>query len=230
MSLFLVARLHLGALLLRGFVLSRCPLATGYELISFLALTTVLTHLGVERVTGYRSPGIPAIGLALVLQLVASSFLRYQGITAPPVMRFWIGPLHAVFGICGHAGFFTAATYALLYLALYRQIKGHRLDRVWERLPPLETMHRMSFWAAGIGLVFFSLAMASGLARAVHQQMIPEPLFSSGVSWLAFGGLLFIGKVWRLGGRRFAMATLMAAALDLATLFLTEFLHRSHLE
>ena len=30
--------------------------------------------------------------------------------------------------------------------------------------------------------------------------------------------------------RRFAVATLVAAALDLATLFLTEFLHRSHLE
>ena len=223
-----LAFLHLGALLLRGFVLQHCPLATGFEIASFLALSILATHLVVERVTGYRSPGVPAVGLALALQTAASAYLPYE-VVVYESMRFWAVPLHAVFGICGHAGFFVAGTYALLYLILYRLIKRHRLDRMWERLPPLETMHRMSFWAAGIGLGFFSLAIASGLGRAATQDLVPEPIYTSGVSWAAFAGLLVLGKVWRLSGRRFAQATLFIAVLDLASLFLTEYLHRNHL-
>lgn len=221
--------LHLAALLLRGFVLSHCPLATGFELVSFLGLAIAATHLVVERVTGYRSPGIPAVGLALALQTAASTYLRYD-VAVPEAMRFWVVPLHATLGMSGHAGFFVAATYAILYLALYRLIKRRRLDRVWQSLPPLETMHRMSFWAAGIGLAFLSLAVATGLGRAVSIGIAPKPLFSSVVSWIAFGGLLLMARLRRLGGRRFALATLIAAAIDLGALFLTEALHGSHLE
>ncbi len=226
-ALALTAGLHLGALLLRGFLLNHCPLATGWEIISFLALALVGTHLIVERITGYMSPGVPVVGLAVVLQTISSSLLRYD-VVVSPTLRQWEVPLHAVFGICGHAGFFTAACYSLLYLVLHRLIKQRRLDQVWATLPPLETMYRMSRWAVLCGLVFMSLAIGSGLAQAASRGLVPKPIFSSGISWVAFSGLLLVSRLRRVTGHGFTWAALLSAMLDLALLFTTETLHHDH--
>ena len=91
-------------------------------------------------------------------------------------------------------------------------------------------MHRMSYCAAGIGLLFLSFAMATGLGRAVVQRQLPDPLFSSGASWFLFGGLLLMGKLGHVSGRRFAVGTLLMTLVDIGALFLTEFLHQSHLQ
>ena len=228
-SLFVLLLVHLGTLFLRGLVLDHCPLVTAFEVVSFLALAIAATHLMVECVTGDRTPGIPALGLAVLLQTAASSYLGYES-GAPEIMREWLVPLHAVFGICGHAAFLTAAGYSSLYLVLYRQIKRHRLDHMWRRLPPLEKMHRMSFWAVGIGVTFLSLAIGTGWGRAASRGWPPAPLISSGVSWLAFGSLLGASRLRRFGGKKFSVLTLLATALDLLTLFFSEWFHRGFVE
>ncbi len=227
-ALAALAVLHFIALGCRGAALDRCPLIGGFELVSFLAFAMVVIHLLVERLTGHQTPGIAALAFALVLQTIASSLWGYeQG--ADERLRPWIVHLHASLGIGGHAGFLTGAAYSLVYLALYGQIKAHRLGRLWERLPPLETMQRMSVWALSLGLGSLTCAVAIGLARAWRDGLSPQPLWTSGVSWLLFGALLGIGKRLPLSGMRFAAAAVLAALVDLGLLVFTEFLHRRHL-
>ncbi|HAK95565.1 MAG TPA: hypothetical protein DCM87_11305 [Planctomycetes bacterium] len=227
-ALAALAVLHFLALGCRGAALDRCPLIGGFELVSFLAFAMIVIHLIVERLTGYQTPGIAALGLALVLQTIASSLWGYEP-GADPRLRPWAVHLHASLGIGGHAGFLTGATYSLLYLALYAQIKAHRLGRLWERLPPLETMQRMSVWALGLGVCSLTCAIAIGLVRAWRDGLSPQPLWTSGVSWLLFGALLGVGRRLPLSGMRFAAAAVCAAVVDLGLLVFTEFLHKRHL-
>ncbi len=223
-----LALLHFLALGFRGAALQHCPLIGGLELVSFLAFAMVIIHLVVERLTGYQTPGLVVLGLALALQTVASALWGYeQG--ADPQLRPWIVHVHASLGIAGHAGFLTAATYAFVYLALYRQIKAHRHGRLWERLPPLDKMYRMSVWAIGLGICALACSIAIGMARALVQDRSFQPLQTSGVSLVIFVTILLVGKRLPLSGRRFAAATVVAALIDLGLLVFTELLHRRHL-
>ena len=227
-ALAALAALHFLALGCRAVALDRCPLIGGLELVSFLVFAIIVIYFIVERLTGYQTPGIAALGLALVLQTIASSFWGYEH-GADQRLRPWAVHLHAGLGIGGHAGFLTGATYALVYLTLYRQIKTRRLGRLWERLPPLETMQRMSVWALRLGLCSLTAAIAIGLARAWRDGLNPQPLWTSGVSWLLFGALLGIGRRLPLSGMRFAAAAACAALVDLVLLVFTEYLHGRHL-
>jgi ABC-type uncharacterized transport system permease subunit len=227
-ALAALALLHFFALGCRGAALNHCPLIGGLELVSFLAFAMLIIHLVVERATGYQTPGVVVLGIALLLQTTATSLWGYeQG--ADPRLRAWVVHVHASLGIAGHAGFLTAATYSLVYLALYRQLKAHRLGRLWERLPPLDKMHRMSAWAIGLGVFALTCSIVIGLVRALKESLSFEPLATSGASWLLFGTVLFAGKRFHLSGRRFAALTVLAALADLALLVFTEFLHRRHL-
>ncbi len=216
---------HLATLFLRGLVLEHCPLIGAFELVSFLALAIAATHLIIEKSTGSQSPGMAALAVAAVLQTIASAFGGYSAAFTESLESVLVH-LHVFAGICAHAGFFTAAIYALLYLTLYRQIKVHQLNRIWRQLPPLEGMHRMSSRAVGMGLLFFTGGIAIGVIQAVVQELGIGPLVSSGVCWLIFAVLLAAGKIFRLSGRRFAVGTLIAATLELFLFFVTQSQHQ----
>ena len=223
-----LALLHVAGLFLRGAYMGRGPLIGGWEIISFLALAILVTHLVVECWTGFRTPGVAALGLATILQTMASSLWGYERGVAETARHVWVH-LHVSLGIGGHAGFLTAAAYALVYLTLYLQIKNRRHDRLWERLPPLESMHRMAYRAVALGLALFTVGMGVGVFRAWVDGRWPEPLYSGGVSWLVYVLLLAVGRLCRFSGRRFAVATLVAAVINLIALVFTGILHSRHL-
>jgi len=217
---------HLAFLLGRGFYLGRCPLSEFWELVSFLALALVGVQLFTERREGFAPAGVPVLGLALVLQTLASSFFSYDPYL-PGTIRNWLVRLHVALAICGHAGFFTGGCYAFLYLVLYRQLKAHRLDTVWSQLPPLETTYKLNVRAVGLGLVLFALAIIAGSVRASMLGSPVWPLISSLAVWGIFGGLLLLRHLLRLSGLRFAVGSLFAVTLDGVALGFSLFLHQA---
>lgn len=227
-SLAVLVMIHLLTMLIRGMVLKHCPLIGMFELISFMALALSATHLAIEKISGQQSPGVPVLAMALILQVIASTFGDFNA-DIHEDLRPVLVHLHIFFGLCGHAGFLTALVYALLYLTLHRQIKGHRLNRLYQRLPPLAQLHSMNLWAVRMGLILYTLSIATGTGTALYKEQSMNALFSSGACWLGFVLLLLTGKAAKLSGRRFAIGTLLAVVMELISLFVTQTFHVHYL-
>jgi ABC-type uncharacterized transport system permease subunit len=221
---------HTAAVILRGIELRRLPFMTMAEVISLVIWAVILVDLWVERrhrigpLSAFVLPVVLALGLGLPTGLRSI-------VLEPPVPTGWI-VVHVALVLVGLAALVVNFGGALMYLLQERQLKARRPGKIYYRLPPLETLDRLTVATLTVGFPFLTVGLALGVlsARAAWGSVMtfdPLALFSL-LMWVIYAAIL-VGRVmgrWR--GRRAAYFSIAGFCLMLVTLGAGAFLHGRH--
>jgi len=155
-----VIAVHVLFLLLRAIHLGYPPVVTGYEILSVLALSTTIVYAVVEHASRERRTGVFVFSLVFLFQYTSSVFLVHA--TGGGGMQGGWGRLHVLPAVLAYTGFTISAVYGLLQLKARNNLKQHRFGALFDRLPSLELLGRMSWYSLVFGFAFLTLAIATG--------------------------------------------------------------------
>jgi len=225
--------LHTTAMFLRGFRLNHCPVTNLYEATIFAAWTIVAAYLLVGlwprlRFLGaFASPVLLAIGVFALMPSLDSS--RNLKLNVPVV---WTS-LHAALLSLAYGAFGLSSIAALMYLTQEHNLKLHRLQAIFSRLPPIQ---RLEFVVARLlisGFVLLTIGLAIGTYALAHipnreaYRGSPKILWSA-VVWLIYLALIVMRWRFAQGGRRFALGAIGSFAFVLLTFWGTNVLDSLH--
>jgi ABC-type uncharacterized transport system permease subunit len=214
----LVHASYLGLLTMRY---AHVPLASPAELATTVAFAAAAAYVYVERRSGVASTGTFLLSSSLALQTLSSAFIE-PAASFPELLRTPLFAIHTVAAVLGYTGFAVSAVYGGLYLLLYWELKRSRFGLVYDRLPPLETLARMSLRAVVFGVAFLTVTIACGSLWAATEfpGFVRDPKFALTVLvWLIYAGAAWLHYVRHWSGRRAIRISLLGfAALVLAVL------------
>jgi cytochrome c-type biogenesis protein CcsB len=197
---------HTVALVVRGVELGRPPLLTLPEAVSVVIWAAVLLELWAERQYQVKVLGAFVLPVVLTLGLALPSGLRAL-VLGSGIRSAWIW-VHVVLALLGLGALVLNFAGAVMYVLQERQLKGRRPGAVYYRLPPLETLDRLTYRALTLGFPFLTVGLLLGAlwaSAASGRGLTLDPLtFFSMVMWIVYAVTLS-GRVvagWR--GRRAA--------------------------
>jgi len=211
--------LHAAFLVLLGVSAGRAIPVTNYEVLSVLALATAVVYGVVEFAVKDRRTGVFVFIAVFLFQYTSSVFLPRAGwgLAAGGAAHYERAPLHILPATVAYTGFTIAAIYGLLYLAVRRNLKQHRIGVFFDRLPSLEMLGKMSWHAMLLGFAFITLSVLSGAIMlskgpAVHpahwEPKIVSKILAGSAAWVIYA-IAVAGKC--LG--RWPMARLACVAV-----------------
>ena len=160
-----VLGIHALFFILRAVHLGYPPLGTNYEILSLLALSTALAYGVVEIESHDRRTGMFVFLLVFLFQYSSSVFLADHAGTPTGqelhAQSGW-GRLHILPAVLAYTGFSLSAVYGLLHLRARHSLKEHRLGILFDRLPPLDLLGKMSWYALLFGFAFITVAIGTG--------------------------------------------------------------------
>ena len=133
------------------------------QLLSVIVLCSVAVYGLTELICRDRRAGVFVLLLLFLLQY--SSAIGLAGSAdAAGRGRGLQGQLHYIAASLAYTAMAFAAVYAVLYIAGQRNLKQHRLGLLFDRLPPLELLGRMSWYALLVGFGFITIAIITGMS------------------------------------------------------------------
>ena len=207
--------LHAAHLALRTALYDHVPLAALPEVATTVAWAVSLVYVVVERRTGSTRTGLFVVSFSLVAQTLSSAFLE-TNVRFPEILRSPLFALHTVAAVVGYAAFALSAVYGVLYLLLHHELKRSRFGIVYDRLPPLEVLARMSLGAVlvGLGALTATIACGSLWAAAEFPGFTRDPKFLLTLAvWATYGVAVALhwGRGW--SGRRTITMSLVGFGL-----------------
>jgi len=175
----------------------------------FFSWTVVLVYVIAQSCTGARALGSFLMPIALLVLLLGLVLPFEPSPLLPPLTSFWL-IVHVALAFLGNAAFALTFCGGLMYIIQDRYLKAKHPGGFATRLPSLEMLDRLNFWALAFGLPLLTQGLVTGLIWARYArgsfwlwERTTWPLI---VIWVIYT-LLFIGR-WYLGwrGRRAAFA------------------------
>jgi ABC-type uncharacterized transport system permease subunit len=200
-----------------------CPVEGIHSAMSVVSFFICCAFLALR--TRWRINVLGAFVAPLALSsLLASRFVGGGDITPGPAFKSALLPLHVAINMLGVALFSLACGAAITYLVQEKQVKKKRLEGVFLRLPPLDSLdraeHKLLLWSfplLTIGIVtgaFWTkkIEVAGGLA-------VLHAAFGYG-AWIICAAVLLLraGAGWR--GRRAAYGTIAGFGFTVLLLLL----------
>ncbi len=221
---------HTAAVIVRGIELQRLPFMTMAEVISLVIWAAILLDLWIERRARIRPLSAFVLPVILALGLGLPTGLRAITLEAP-VKSGWIA-VHVALVLVGFAALVLNFGIALMYVLRERQLKFKRTGTIYRRLPPLETLDRLTVATLTIAFPFLTVGLALGVlsAPAAWGSVLtfdPLALFSL-VMWAIYAATLLGRVMGQWGGRRAAYFAIAGFGVLLATLSAGVFLHGRH--
>jgi ABC-type uncharacterized transport system permease subunit len=202
-----------GALLgVRYALIDQLPWTNVFDVLSALAFLMTLTYVLVEAASRVPSTGLDLLPMPFALVTYAAAFGPHLPVANPTTdtPRF---VLHTVPAVSAVAALLVSGLYGILYLRLAAAIRRKDFGSLFRRLPNLEILARMNFWAASIGFllvtlgIFVGARMAGDLSGGVD---IREPKIAmTYVIWT----VLLLPMTGRLIGRWSDRATALVSVL-----------------
>lgn len=152
---------HVAWVVLRTLEVHRFPLATPLGLASMLALGLTTIYVVIERVLRVRQTGFLVLGLAFLLQFLASAFSTAHP-QPNPLLSDPGYAIHAVLILLSYTAFSLSFLYAVLFQIQERQLQRRSFGLLFRRLPPLDTLERMSVSTVRLGVPLLFLGLVSG--------------------------------------------------------------------
>lgn len=230
LSLFLTLMLHTTYIILRTIAFDHPPITNVFEIFTLLAFAISLAYFIIEIATDIKGTGVFILSLSLVFQLISSIFI-VDLIEVRDVLRSNLLGIHVFSALLGYAGITISAVYGFLYLLLYDDIKKNKYGLIFERLPNLEILEKLSFYAAIFGFLTLTIAMGIGiiwLPRAFPDFSFTDTkLIATALIWILYGagiGFKIFGK-WQ--GKKVVVLSVIGFIVAIASTILTNFIARS---
>ena len=202
------------------------PIEGAFNSLSLAAWGLILVYFVVEHVVKIKTLGpllVPvAFALMALAQLVGSAAM-------PPVgdlLDNWRVWFHVVLIMLANAGFAVAAASSVIYLLQEWQIKRHRTNMVFRRLPSLAQADRLTKRAIGVAYPVYTAGIFLGILRAIEKAptvpalanwwLDPRVMLAGGV-WAIYGVYLVLRFREMIDGRRAAWLSLAGFSLVVVT-------------
>ncbi len=212
---------HLMYLLVRTATFEHPPITGIFEILSVIAFSIALAYLLLEITTKVRETGYFILNLPFFFQLVSSLFITDQTDVSSVLKSNLLG-LHVSSALLGFAAIGISAMYGFLYLMLYHRIKSNRFGVIYERLPNLEVLERLSFAATAIAFVFLTVAIVVGLIwlpRAFPGFSYVDPkLIGTMLIWLVYGIGLVARRLAGWYGKRIVILSILGFGFAIISL------------
>jgi len=224
------AGLHASHIVVASLLWHVCPVAGIHFALSVASMLACVVYLAMR--SRYRIDVVGAFVAPLALTfLLASRFVGSQVALGDPSVRLKsaILPIHVLVNLLGDALFTLAAAAAIAYLLQERLLKSKRVDGLFRRLPPLDSLDRAEhrFLLAGFPLLTIGILTGTLWARHVEAGSSAD-IARAGLgyaTWLLFAGVLLLRAAAGWRGRRAAYGTI--AGFGFALLVLLMYLVRS---
>lgn len=194
---------HTAALSQRWTEARHFPAVGLHDISSFLAWAMVLAFL----MTFLRSR-VEVLGLVVypaAFSLVLVSAMTPASEQESPILKSLFFPIHTTLAFLGYGALFVAFSMGILYLIQERELKAHSPRNLYYLLPSLERCDTVAGRSVGVGIVFLTLAMITGLlwnhaVRARYWSGSAKE-WSAVVAWILYAVLLWARNRAGWGGR-----------------------------
>ena len=220
--LLLAFGLHTTAMIYRGFSLKHCPVSNLYEATTFVAWTIVAVYLvlglwsRLRFLGAFASPVLFGIGV----------FALMPGLDTPhgarPEMMGVGTSLHAALMSLAYGAFGLSSVAALMYLTQEHNLKFHKLQAIFSRLPPIQRLEAAAGRLLLSGFILLTMGLTVGAYDLAHvndahiYRADPKILWSI-IVWLLYLGLVVMRWKFAQGGRRFALGAIGSFVFVLLT-------------
>jgi ABC-type uncharacterized transport system permease subunit len=220
--------LHATHIVTASFVWKVCPVEGIHFAMSIVSMLACAVYFGMRA--RYRIDVVGAFVAPLALTfLLASRFVGSASSEPSPRMKSAILPFHVAANLLGVALFTLAFAAAVAYLVQEKRLKRKKLEGIFQRLPPLDSLDRAEhrFLLAGFPMLTVGILTGTLWARTVEMGSTAD-LARAGfgyVSWLLFALVLLLRAAAGWRGRRAAIGTI--AGFGFTVLVLVLYLMRS---
>lgn len=228
--IFITLLIHFFYLLIRTFEFEHPPITNVFEIFTVLAFSITFSYFLLELITDIRGTGPFIIIISFVFQLISSMFIVDQ-FEVKEVLKNNLLGVHVINALLGYSGFTISAVYGFLYLTLYKDLKENRFGLIFNRLPNLEVLEKLSFYSAVLGFILLTIAIIIGviwLPQAFPEFSFIDPkLIGTALVWLLYGIGIFtkIFSKWR--GKKLVLLSITGFVIAIFSTILTNFLSRS---
>lgn len=228
--LFITLLIHTFYLLARTIEFNHPPITNVFEIFTILAFAISCSYFILELLTDIRGTGMFIIILSLIFQIVSSIFI--QDLTeVREVLRNRLLGLHVISALLGYSGIAISAVYGFLFWILYKEIKLNKFGLIFERLPSLEKLEQLSFYAAIIGFVLFSVAIIIGIiwlpAAFPNFNLFDPKLVVTSAIWLLYGVGITSKIIGKWQGKKVILFSIVGFSLAIFSILLTNFFAKS---
>jgi cytochrome c-type biogenesis protein CcsB len=179
--------------------------------LSFFAWAIIAAYLVFQLKFKIMVLGSFVVPFSAFLMLISST-MPFSAIAMRPVFKgLWL-PLHVIAALLGDAIFAIACIAGVMYLIQERQIKTKRLGAFYSRLPSLNILDSINYYAIRYGFLLLTIGMITGsiVAQGAHGsywRWDPKEVWSM-ITWLCYAALLHqrMAIGWR--GRRSALMSI----------------------
>ncbi|MEM7385289.1 MAG: cytochrome c biogenesis protein CcsA [Verrucomicrobiota bacterium] len=203
-------------LYLRGEQVRQCPITNGFEILIFVAWSTVCFYFLVGPAFRLSLLGFFTAPVACVLQLTA---LLFADRTVKPLVKehdFWL-ELHASISLMAYGAFALACIAGVMFLIQDHLLRRGRLQALFYQLPPIHHLAQAIIRLLWIGFILLTGGMISAAMMARMPTAWKMGLIV--IMWLAYGGLLGTRQLRGLGNKTIAVASVFAFLLPILTYF-----------
>jgi ABC-type transport system involved in cytochrome c biogenesis permease subunit len=196
----------------------------GYNQLVLVAWALLAVYLVVEHLIKVKVYGTFLVPISLIL-LVIAQFLSGSeppDLTAEQLNQLdsWRVAFHVALIVFANAAFFIGSAASGLYLVLDRQLKTHKTNVFFRRLPSLQQTQALARRAIVFAFPAYTAGMLLGVIRAIEtdvQGWWADPrIMLSGIVWFIYGAYLFL--VYRHGAS--ARTTSWVAILGLVVVLI----------
>ncbi len=228
--LFITLLLHALYLLMRALEYDHPPITNVFEIFTVIAFAVSFCYFILELVTDIRGTGMFIIVLSLLFQIISSVFITDHQVS--PLLKSRLLGFHVFSALLGYSCITIAAVYGFLYLRLYTELKQNTFGLVFQRLPNLEILEKLSFYAAIIGFIMLSIAMAVGIIWLPQEPTIKftytDPkLIGTGLVWLLYGIGISAKISGKWQGKRVIVLSIAGFLIAISSTILTNFIYKS---
>ncbi|MCH7963972.1 MAG: cytochrome c biogenesis protein CcsA [Bacteroidetes bacterium] len=228
--IFITLLIHLFYLMIRTFEFEHPPITNVFEIFTVLAFSITFSYFLLELITDIRGTGPFIIIISFVFQLISSMFIVDQ-FEVKEVLKNNLLGIHVINALLGYSGFTISAVYGFLYLTLYKDLKDNRFGLIFNRLPNLEVLEKLSFYSAVLGFILLTIAIIIGviwLPQAFPKFSFIDPkLIGTALVWLLYGIGIFTKIFSRWRGKKLVLLSITGFVIAIFSTILTNFLSRS---
>jgi len=196
---------HLLYLVLRTVAFDHPPITTVFEIMSIVAFSIAGAYRLIEQFTRVKNTGFFILTMSLFFQTLSTLLIQHL-YHVSPILRSVLLGIHVTNAMLGLSAFAISAVYGLLYLLQYHNLKRARFGLVYERLPNLESLEKMTMTSVVAGFFLLTLAIGFGAIWLSHSftdvPYFDPKLVGTVLIWLIYGAGIVAKTTFSWQGRR----------------------------
>ncbi|HPN38259.1 MAG TPA: cytochrome c biogenesis protein CcsA [Melioribacteraceae bacterium] len=228
--LFITILIQVFYLFARTIEFNHPPITNKFEIFTVLAFSLACCYFVLELITDIRGTGIFILFLSLVFQIISTIFIQ-DLVSVPEVLRNRMLGMHVISALLGYSGITISAVQSLLYLMLYHSLKTKKYGLIFNRLPNIEILEKLSFNSMIIGFILLTISIFIGivwLPEAFPNFSYYDPkLITTALIWVLYSIGILLKLTSNLYGRKFVNFSIAGFIIALFSLILGNVLSSS---